>query len=218
MQNELDELKKEYQEYAYIGSHDMGAPLRQMRGFLKLLFDSLDVLDEDQMLYKRMILQSLSEGDELLKGLLKFSRIGEHETDIVAIDFLEFIKDFNDAEVSVISHSDEPLNADRVLLSKIISELLENANKFKSEDRGLSITMRYDRDIISISDNGIGLLPDLHERALGPMRQMHPKGQYEGCGMGLALCQKMMKMQGGKLDIQSNDDHGITINLYFLNR
>lgn len=221
MSDTLEKIKKDYRDFAYIVSHDLGAPLRQIKGFLELFLDEMEDLSDEQEVYKRAIFDAVTQADVMVARLFDFSSLNDHEVAFQEIDLNSFFQNVkkNHAFVDISENVSGVLTADLALFEKIVVEILDNAKKFKKDDCDLVVSINTDKSneglIIFIADNGQGVEKDYLEGIFDPMRSLHPKGEYEGCGMGLTLCRKMTDMQGGEVWGALNEDGGLTIFLKF---
>lgn len=220
--DDIQKLKKEYDDYAYIVSHDLGAPLRQVKAFFELFLDDIVNLTEDQKSYRDLMFSSLGCANDILDGLLRFSRLNDHNLNCEKVELSEFFKTITSecggADVTT-SNTTQFVMADRDLLVNIFDEILGNSKKFRDSRRPLSLKIDANIDdestILKIKDNGIGVESEYCKAIFDPMRTLHVKSKYEGCGMGLTLCKKMMDLHDGEIWAEPNEGAGLSIYLKF---
>lgn len=224
-EKKYQELEDEFDKFTYIVSHDMRAPLRQISSFMTLFLDSLEIdLSDDQELYKQMMLECVEEADHIVDALFTYSKIKSNPENIQdfiiskaydqATHNLANKVQLNNAKIS-FECADIKIHADLNLITQIFYHLLDNAIKFKNPDAApnIFVTVTADGDyvLINVQDNGIGLSPEKIDHCTTILRQLHPKGQYEGSGTGLAIVKKIASIHGGSIDILDTQNHGAEI-------
>lgn len=220
----MSDVQKEYDEFAYIVSHDLSAPLRQVKGFMDIFLEDMETLTNDQIQSKDMMVKALNNAEDMIDGLLRLSRVNKHELSKAPLNLQntiqDILKDYPDNHI-ILNNLPEEASIDEYIFKTVIKEVIDNAVKFQSADRSLEIVISEedesttDNPIISVSDNGIGVEEDYIDRAFLPLQQLHPKQAYEGVGIGLPLCKKMMAIHQGSIRLQSNNDHGLKAIIHF---
>ncbi len=226
-EEKYEQLSKEFDEFVYIVSHDLRAPLRQISSFLSLLLDDLNVeLNEEQAMFKSMMDECVQDADDILLVLLEYSRIKTSEdrfetfqvADVLSHCRKELSEDIKTSETQI--HSGDlslPLFADRELINRAFSCILDNAIKFRKSGTApiidISATTDSEFTTITIQDNGIGIDEDKIEHALTILRQLNPKSAYQGNGAGLAYAKKIAELHQGALDIEPAPSGGICVHL-----
>jgi light-regulated signal transduction histidine kinase (bacteriophytochrome) len=220
----MNDIKKEYDQFAYIVSHDLSAPLRQIKGFMDIFMEDCEVLTKSQQQSKDMMLKAVHSAEEMIDGLLRISRLNTYEISKKSLNLSAVLNDitYHYTNVSIeTKYIPAQINADEYIVKSVITEIIDNAIKFHSPDRPIQIVVsgQYDKKAdqysINISDNGIGIDPEYIDRAFQPLQQLHPKQLYTGSGIGLTLCKKMMKLHGGQIFIHQNKDNGINVCVSF---
>ena len=97
------------------------------------------------------------------------------------------------------------------VLVQLMQNLISNAIKFRGENRPLVKIRAVSRDCeheITVEDNGLGIQPEFHERIFRLFQRLHGRGEYEGTGIGLAVCRKIVEHHGGRIWVESEPGHG----------
>ncbi|MCP4224344.1 MAG: hypothetical protein GY773_13460 [Actinomycetia bacterium] len=118
-------------------------------------------------------------------------------------------------ESVTVDSTDLPtVHGNRQLLGQVIENLLSNAIKYKHPDRDVHISVSAQRHgsrwAVAVADNGLGIEARFHDRIFEMFRRLHPAGEYEGTGIGLALCRKIVERHGGEIWVESEPDEGST--------
>jgi len=239
---ELEENNKELTSFSYIASHDLQEPLRKIYAFTKLVMDDEGTtLSEDAVSYQERILVSTKRMQRLIDDLLHYSHISKvndeelEETDINHI-IEEAATELNDIiiqkNVALKTASIPTLHVVPLLVHQLFLNLLGNAIKYSKTDEQPSIKITYkvvtgneikllgaDSTIsyckIIVADNGIGFLQEQSTRIFEPFQRLHAKDKYEGTGIGLAICKKIMIKHKGYITADSTPGEGSAFNLYF---
>jgi signal transduction histidine kinase len=209
---ELRRSNEDLEQFAYVASHDLQEPLRKVASFCQMLERRYaDQLDDRARQYIGFAVDGATRMQELISGLLTFSRIGRVYGDLREVDLAEV---FTQAETNLSRAVDEagatitrdPLpsvQGDPTLLTMLWQNLLGNAIKFRSPDRAplirVSVADTPDGWSFAVEDNGIGIDPRYAEKIFVIFQRLHPRGAYPGTGIGLAVCKKIVEYHGGTL-------------------
>ena len=217
------ETNLQLESFAYIASHDLKEPLRMIFSFTQLLNRRLKPhFDEDSIEYMNFVLDGVRRMQNLLDDLLKFSTIGRKETD-------KELTDLNDTIYNVIQNVQhtiqeksaeiyiEPLPSLKVFpmqMVQLFQNLISNALKFIPNDRipiiEIKIKDKKEYYEFSVSDNGIGIEKQYLEKIFLVFKRLHGKEAYEGTGIGLATCKKIIDNIGGRIWVESDYGKGAT--------
>ncbi len=216
--NLLSELKRsnsELQEFAYIASHDLQEPLRAIISFSQLLEEKYsDKLDSDGKEYLEFILDGGMRLRKLVKDLLNYSRITTHQKPIKMTDIEKVLnevklnlKESIDETGAIITNDPMPvLRVDKSQIMQLFQNLVGNAIKFVSQKAPIiHISAKNDKSewIFSVQDNGIGIEKEYFDRIFKIFQRLHTRSEFEGSGVGLAICKKIVERYGGKIWIES---------------
>ncbi len=218
---ELERSNAELEQFAYVASHDLQAPLRSIVGFGQLLRkDYHGRLDQDADTYIDFMVKSANQMQSLIRGLLEFSRIGRgpsgHATadcERVLAEVLERLDALVRERGAEVTHEPLPVLACApVELGQLLQNLIGNALKFQAPGVQPRVHLSAQRDgadwRIGVRDNGIGIDPKYQERIFQMFQRLHTADRYEGTGIGLAICRKIVQRHGGTLWVESVSGQG----------
>lgn len=224
--NHLLEVKnRELENFAYTASHDLKEPLRMIRSFMELLEKKYGPqLDEKAKEYIHYAVDGARRMTDSLNALLEYSRIGRIYDQQVNVDMnsiLNEVKKTLQADVekmnAQITALDLPeITAVPVSMKILIQNLISNALKYQNNDISVppSISIAHSEDkekwTFSVEDNGIGIEPKYHDQIFEMFKRLHGRQEYEGNGIGLALCKKVVEQHGGNIWVESEQDKGST--------
>lgn len=205
------------EQFAYSVSHDMRQPLRMVTGHLQFLARSLqDSLDDDQKQNLNFALEGAKRMDMMIVSLLEYSRVGRktQQKDWIASsecrdEALQFIQPLAAQYLASIDcRGDWPmLCASRDELSRLLQNLLVNALHYHRNDQApqVEVVSEIDNGLwrLSVRDNGIGIDPKQFDRLFQFFSRLQARNRFEGTGMGLALCRRIVEHHGGKIWVDS---------------
>lgn len=220
---ELRRSNADLQQFAYVASHDLQEPLRQIASFTQLLARRYrDRLDGDADEFIGYVLGGAQRMQRLIQALLSFSRLGTHGGDFAATDcndlldsVLSDLKMSIDESSAVITREALPaVHADPLQLRLVFQNLISNAIKFRDQTRRPEVHVgAQNRDgewIFSVHDNGIGIAPEHIERIFVIFQRLHSVSEYPGTGIGLAICKRVIERHRGRIWVDSKTGHGST--------
>ncbi|WP_169815715.1 YfiR/HmsC family protein [Pseudotamlana agarivorans] len=225
---EIASKNKELEEFAYITSHDLKEPLTTISGLIDLLQDDYrDQLDEDAIISMNFISKSSYRMRNLIDALLNYSRLGKanEKTEINCNTLVsDIIHDLDNAihrNHAVISYQDLPtVRASEIELRVLFQNLINNAIKFRKSDTSPIIniscgTMVPDHQTqvfwkFEVTDNGIGIKKQHKDKIFAIFQRLHSRETYEGTGIGLAFCKKIVETLGGQIWFESTLNEGTT--------
>lgn len=220
----LQQSIRELESFSYSVSHDLRAPLRAMAGYSEFLLDEFSgVLDENGRSYLARIRESAASMDHLINDLLEYSRLNNAALPIQSLDpgpVLQGVLRNHAAAIgargaSVVSPAKFPrVAANPLALEQVFGNLLANAVKFVPDGRRPEITITAEpRDhyvLFSVADNGIGIRLEHQKHIFGLFHRLHPAGEFEGTGVGLAIVRKALERMGGRVWVKSEPGAGST--------
>ena len=208
---------EELSQFAYVASHDLQEPLRKVIAFCQALQEDYnDRLDDTARDYIRYAVDGAHRMKTLVTDLLSYSRVQTRGKPLAPTEANnaceEAIHNLNAAieEANAeVTHDDLPgVQADRSQLVTLFENLIGNAIKYCSQDRPtvhvLATEFNNEECVFRITDNGIGIDPQYHERIFVIFQRLHARDQYSGTGIGLALCKAIVELAaGGRIWVES---------------
>jgi signal transduction histidine kinase len=218
----LEQSNVELQQFAYVASHDLQAPLRGITGFVQLLQDAYKgKLDDQADEWIADTIDSVERMQMLIRDLLTFSRVDSRAMPFEAIPLRNA---FDDA-VKLLATSVTELGAqvtcdelptvagDRSQMAQLLQNLIGNGIKYHGDDPPrvhLSAEQNGGEWMIAVRDNGIGIDAKHHERIFEIFRRLHTQQQFPGTGIGLAVCRRIVQRHGGRIWVESEPGRGTT--------
>lgn len=222
---QLEAKNKELEQFAYVTSHDLQEPLTTIMGLTQLFEkEYCDQLDDEASKYLRFISQASSRMRELVIALLEYSQLG-NKREFHLIDCNEIVKNMLDDLSAIIASTNTTFeigalpqvkgNATelRLLFQNLISNAIKFRHKRKRPHIKISSLLEDGYWKISIQDNGIGIAPDHQQKIFVIFRRLHAASDYEGTGIGLAHCQKIVEVHKGKIWVESQEGYGSTFHI-----
>jgi light-regulated signal transduction histidine kinase (bacteriophytochrome) len=223
---ELERSNRELQDFAHLASHDLQEPLRKIQAFshrLKLKY--ADALDERGQDYLQRVEDAAARMQTLIQDLLTYSRVTTKAQPFRQVDLTLVLQDvLSDLEMRIeetrgrIEVGNLPtIKADQTQMRQLFQNLMSNALKFHHDKRACVIKV-YAQDSpnqpgfcqIFIEDNGIGFDEKYLDRIFGMFQRLHSRKEYEGTGVGLAICRKIVEWHGGMITARSKPGQGAT--------
>ena len=213
---------QELEQFAYAASHDLQEPLRSMVGFLQLLEqDYGDRVDAAGQHYIERAVAAGHRMQRMIRDLLALSQATTSRGRVAATDLNQLIRRVLaelepalQAKKVRVTCSDLPtLNVDANQIARVFQNLVLNAVKYnQSLQPEIVIEGREEPDgyHFQVRDNGIGIEPRFHERIFKVFQRLHTESEYEGTGLGLALCKKTVERHGGTIWVSSQLNEGAT--------
>jgi two-component system sensor histidine kinase/response regulator len=222
IQEALQRSNTEFEQLAYVASHDMQEPLRKIASYLQLLSQRYQGrLDADADEFIGYAVDGAKRMQALINDLLAFSRVGTKAKPFAPTDCNEIVRTaLMDLQIAIeecgaqIEVGELPtVLGDATQLPLLFRNLLSNAIKFR-RDGVPRIAVRAEPCGASwrfaVSDNGIGIAAEYFERIFIIFQRLHARSRYEGTGIGLAICKKIVERHGGQLQVQSTLGEGST--------
>lgn len=217
--DQLAQSNRELEQFAYVASHDLQAPLRSMKGFSSLLGKRFgDALGEEGREYVSLIEDSAADMQRLVDDLLALSRVDQEESrpsgqpvaDTLAAALAQLDADIRSSGAQV-THDELPtITTEHNLLQQVFQNLVSNGLKFQPEGQTPKVHVSAARTRggweFSVRDNGVGIPSDKLDSVFEIFKRLHASSEYEGTGIGLALVQRIAKRLGGSVRIEST--HG----------
>lgn len=237
---ELKRSNAELAQFAYIASHDLQEPLRKIRVFSQMLEAKIgNSLDEESRNYMNKIQSASERMQTLIRDVLTYSGLVKDSEVFVATDLNKVLDEIvSDYELLIsqkgasIRYDGLPsLEAIPLQMTQLFSNLVSNSLKFAkngvapvitltatkmTDSEALSAGLQADKDYYHFrySDNGIGFRPEYSDKIFNIFQRLHGKSEYEGTGIGLAMCRKIAINHHGGLDAKGSSENGAVFNVY----
>ncbi len=217
----------EYQALVYAVSHDLGAPLRGMHNFAKLLRENCtDCLDDQAKLWLDVVYKDSLKAQTMINGLLTYSRLESQPPPVEAINLNNMVE--NIIAGSLVSAVEAKNHVEVMPLPAImgpydhwyllLKELITNGLLYQESDLPkvrVSFIEAPSSDIIRIEDNGIGIAPDKISQVTQVFKRLHAETDYPGVGLGLSHAERILQQQHGFLDLSPSDMGGLQVDCHF---
>ncbi|MGB7893592.1 MAG: ATP-binding protein, partial [Microcoleus sp.] len=219
---ELTRSNAELEQFAYVASHDLQAPLSTIAGYAQLLEKRFpNQLDAQGNKFIRNIVHSCERMQALIDDLLEYSRVGRSQKPFEMIDCNRVFEDacanlhlaIRENQASVTRGNLPRVKGDCFQLLQLFQNLIGNAIKYRSSEAPVvqvDASRQGDSWVFSVQDNGIGIASQYHPRIFQIFQRLHTQKQYSGTGIGLAICQRIVDRHGGNLWVESEPNRGST--------
>lgn len=216
----LEKRNQELDQFAYVASHDLKAPLRAIANLSHWIEEDLsDILTEDTQHQMNLLRGRVHRMEALINGLLQYSRVGRLETPKVTVSVATLLADVIDllAPPETFTIEIEPnmptLVTHRLPLEQVFSNLLSNAIKHHPRTDGkvqISVQDKGSLYEFAVADDGSGIAPQYHEKVFGIFQTLEARDKTENTGIGLAIVKKIVEGQGGTICLESQEGQGAT--------
>jgi light-regulated signal transduction histidine kinase (bacteriophytochrome) len=220
---ELTRANQELEQLAYITSHDLSEPLRTVASYTQLLERRYaHQLDKDGRDFMAYIVGGAERMKAMMDDLLVYSRTVRREFARQPVP-LDRALDAALASLALVIRSAnatverEPLPTifgDAAGMTQVFQNLIGNALRFRAEGVAPHVRVRAREEgeawVVELQDNGIGIEPQYFQRIFMIFQRLHPRDRFEGTGMGLAICKKVVERHGGRVSVASEVGRGAT--------
>lgn len=218
----LRKSNKELTEFAHIVSHDLKAPLRNITAFIQLMLrrssNKFDTTDKEYMDY---IINSAKQGTQLVEDLLNYSKLDKNIGDPLLIDINDIISNIiinnsnvlKDRKAEIFSNTLPTINAHKSLITLLWQNIILNGIKYNSSKTPVIELGYFTKEhniVFWVRDNGIGIPPQYQEEVFRMFSRLHTSDKYEGTGIGLAFCKRIVDFYEGKIWFESIEGEGTT--------
>lgn len=217
---ELENANKELNEFAYVASHDLKAPLRGISTLVKWLsMDYEDKLSQEGKEQLSLLLNRVDRMYNLIDGILQYSRIGRVREEKVRVDLNELMPDIIDLiappeNIAIVIENELPvISFDKTRITQVFQNLINNAVKFMDKPQGLVRIFCVEEDgflKFGVSDNGPGIEDRYFQKIFQLFQTLAPRDEVESTGVGLTVVKKIVEMYGGRIWVESKVSQGST--------
>ncbi|GMR07211.1 MAG: hypothetical protein BMS9Abin26_0213 [Gammaproteobacteria bacterium] len=217
---ELERSNKELDQFAYVTSHDLKAPLRAIANLSQWIEEDIsEQLTDDTRKQMDLLRGRVKRMEALIDGILRYSRVGRIDVDIETVDVAKMLDEIIESQVPPVGLSidigpDMPVfDAASVRLQQVFANLISNAIKYHHrEDGHIEITVADSAEFYEfiVADDGPGIAPEFHEKIFQIFQTLQAKDTRESTGVGLTLVKKIVEEQGGTIRVESTEGQGAT--------
>ncbi len=235
---ELSRSNNELEHFAYMASHDLQEPLRKIAGFTELLKQRYKGrLDPKADKFIDYIVDGTNRMKKLINDMLEFSRVGTQGKSFKPVDFSQALqsalsnlqRSVDESNATVTNDPLPVIMTDETQIVQLFQNLIANAIRFRTDSPPkihVSAKLVHEGQtvetidgfvrpaepqwLLSISDNGIGIDAEDYDRIFMMFHRLHGRGEYEGTGIGLAICKKIVERHGGHIWVESRMGVGST--------
>ncbi|MFP8957250.1 sensor histidine kinase [Natrialbaceae archaeon A-CW3] len=219
----LQESNERLEQFAYAASHDLQEPLRMVSSYLQLIETRYgEELDEDGEEFIGYAIDGSERMRAMIDGLLSYARVETQGEPLEPTDLDEVFADvredlhvqIDDVDARVTSDSLPVVEGDANQLRRVFQNLLQNSIRY-SDDEPPSIHVSADRSnstwTVTVRDDGIGMDPEETEQIFDVFSRLHPREEYAGSGVGLAVCERIVERHGGDIWAESEPGEGTAV-------
>lgn len=217
---ELEKVNQELNDFAYVVSHDLKAPLRGIKVLAGwIASDYADKLDDEGKEQLSLLLSRVERMHDLIQGILQYSRVGRVKEDIVEVDLNELVPGVIDMlappeHIRVTIQEHLPIiECERTKTTQVFQNLLSNAIKYMDKPEGrIAVTCTDEPEFweFRVADNGPGIELRHFEKIFQMFQTLSPRDEFESTGVGLTVVKKIVEMYGGHISVESELHNGTT--------
>jgi PAS domain S-box-containing protein len=224
----LESKSKEMEQFAYVASHDLREPLLTIKNYMKLFLKNYgETVDEESAQYIKFIVKAADRMDVLIRSVLDYSRLSQLK-ELENVDVAMLIKEvqadldsqIRNANAKIMVSSLPVIKAYPLELKLLFLNLITNAIKFRKKESAPEIHIlafqTANKWQFEVRDNGIGIAKEDQEKVFHMFKRLHSRDEYEGTGIGLAYCKKIVELHNGNIFIESEPGVGTTFKFTIL--
>ena len=214
---DLEKKNKELDQFAYIVSHDLKAPLRAINNLSEWIVEDMPEMPDDVSANFGLLRGRILRMENLINGVLDYSRIGRTKIEKESTDLIKVLHQIIDSLVPVegfeviVGANIPTITTEKILIVQIFSNLISNAVKYNDKAIG-KIECQYkslpDFHQFSIKDNGPGIAGEYHKKVFKVFQTIEARDKKESTGIGLSIVKKIIEEKGGNIFIESEADQG----------
>lgn len=217
----LKRSNRDLEQFASVAAHDLQEPLRSVSNYLELLLGLMPVTDEGAVRYVSKIRAAVKRMQALITALLNYARIGTRGKALAPVNCNELVENclenlratITKRNATILCGDLPTVLGDPSQLGQVFENLIGNAIKFSPDEPKIEISCSPKKKGLyefRIKDSGLGISPQFHERIFLIFQRLHSASEYEGTGIGLSICQRIVERHGGTMRVESESEHGST--------
>lgn len=221
LNEELARSNRELQQFAYVASHDLQEPLRMVSSFTQLLALKYEnSLDQNAKEYIRYAVDGSKRMYDLINGLLTFSRIETKSGNFEDVEIAKVLKEvlknlkfsIEQSKAKITIGKMPAIRASKNQMIQLFQNLLSNSIKFSTGIPKISLSSEEKKDfyLFTVKDHGIGIDPEYHEKIFQIFQRLVSRDEYEGTGIGLSICKRIVERHKGRIWVNSKSGEGST--------
>lgn len=225
-QVKIEKYSSEMEEFAYLAAHDLKAPIRAIQSFVKLLDKKhKNLWDEKDEKYLFFIVESTTKMNHLIDDLLEYSKNNLNNDNEIKFNLKELIfdvfrrltYDISEIKPELICDEMPTITHSKIAFTLLFHNLIGNGLKYQNKNTTPIIKVHFKENvthwIFSVEDNGIGIENEYFEIIFKPFKRLHTNSEYQGNGLGLAVCAKIIDNLKGSIMLDSTPGKGSTFTI-----
>lgn len=226
--NALQAANEEFRQFAFVASHDLQEPLRKIRSFCDLLEEAIAENNAEDIEYSMSVVRDSAErSSRLISDLLALSKAGHRGLPETRFDLREALRETLESlsplftaqnATTFLDFDNEQVTGDRTSFLQMMHHMLGNAAQYSRSETNPHVRVWTGKSssehTLNIEDNGIGINPKYHESIFEPFKRLHARTDYEGTGIGLAICRAIADRHGWKISVSEKQNPGTVFTLH----
>ena len=221
----LKQSNEELEQFAYAASHDLQEPLRTVSSYLTLLERRYgEELDGDATEFIEFAVDGADRMRNMIQALLAYSRVDTRGSSFEPVGVAELFERVTDDLSIKIAETDGTVSipstaatvrGDPSQLAQLFQNLIDNGIKYNTGQPVVEVSVRHHDGMVSfeVTDNGIGIEPDQLDGIFEVFQRLHTREEFDGTGIGLSICRKIVDRHGGDIEVESQPGEGSTFTI-----